>query len=271
MNTSRRVALITGAARGQGRSHAVHLAGRGWDIIGIDLCAQTEHIDYPLATLEDLHNTEILVRAGGGRCVATVADVRSLTAMRTAVCHGVQELGRLDAVIANAGILGWGTAEDDEEACFREIIDVNLTGVWNTVQASVPYLLENCRGAVVITSSTRGVSGRGADGSASADAYCASKHGVIGLCKAFSNWLAPHGVRVNAIMPAAVRTPMIVNEAAQQALSNLDVEGSDLSNLLDTELLEPAEISGLVCYLLSDEARNITGTSIPIDAGYLAK
>ncbi|WP_345771861.1 mycofactocin-coupled SDR family oxidoreductase [Geodermatophilus sabuli] len=270
-----KVAFITGAARGQGRSHALRLAGEGADVIAVDLCAPIGTVAYDLASPEDLAETGRLVEERGRRVVTAEADVRDADALRTAVRAGVAELGRLDVVLANAGI---GLMSPDAPAAdaFRDQLDVNLVGVWNTVQAAAPVLVEQARGgAVVLTSSAFGLTGRGGDGSGGGDGYVASKHGVVGLMRTWANWLAPHGVRVTCVNPSGVATPMLLNPAVA-ALFGGDAEtppkpAQDVANLLDVTLVQPEDVSAAVAFLASDEARYITGVALPVDAGMLVR
>ncbi|GAA4695260.1 mycofactocin-coupled SDR family oxidoreductase [Pseudonocardia yuanmonensis] len=268
-----KVALVTGAARGQGRSHALRLAEEGADIIAVDICAQVETVAYPMSTKEDLDETVAEVEKLDRRIVAHVADVRDEKALAAAVADGVATLGGVDIVLANAGIASIGTAEDGNEAAvFRTLIDINLTGVWNTVHAAAPTMIEQGRGgAVVLTSSTQGLTGRGGNGTASMDGYCASKHGVVGLMRTFAHWLAPHNIRVNSIHPTGVSTPMIVNPVVERFLAESADVGDALANLMDVPTVEPRDISNAIVWLVSDEGRYVTGTTLPVDAGFTVR
>jgi SDR family mycofactocin-dependent oxidoreductase len=265
-----KVAFITGAARGQGRSHAVRLAQEGADVIAVDLCGQIDTVPYPMATPEDLQQTVKEVEALDRRIVATQADVRDLSAMRDVVREGVAQLGRLDIVLANAGIAPMGDDTDPERA-FRDVVEVNLTGVWNTVRAAAPVLVEQGNGgAIVLTSSTAGLKGIGG-GSPGGEGYTAAKHGVVGLMRTFATTLAPHRIRVNSVHPTGVNTPMIVNDFMAQWLAEAgDVQGA-LTNLLPVELVEPVDISNAIVFLVSDDARYVTGVTLPVDAGFTVK
>ncbi|MGY1640508.1 mycofactocin-coupled SDR family oxidoreductase [Geodermatophilus sp. SYSU D00703] len=266
-----KVAFITGAARGQGRSHAVRLAQEGADVIAVDLCAQIDTVPYPMATPEDLARTVEEVEALDRRIVARRADVRSLPDVEEAVRAGVAELGRLDIVLANAGIAPMG---DEEEAAraWQDVIDVNLTGVWNTLRAAAPVLVEQGQGgAIVLTSSTAGLKGIGGD-SGGGQGYAAAKHGVVGLMRTFANSLGPHGIRVNSVHPTGVNTPMIVNEFMQQWLSEIPAEAAGaLSNLLPVDVIESVDVSNAIVWLVSDDARYVTGVTLPVDAGFTVK
>lgn len=265
-----KVAFITGAARGQGRSHAVRLAQEGADVIAVDLCEQIDTVPYPMATPEDLAQTVKEVEALDRRIVASRADVRSSAAMEEAVRDGVAQLGRLDIVLANAGIAPMGR-EDDAAQAWQDVIDVNLTGVWNTVRAAVPVLVEQGQGgAIVLTSSTAGLKGIGGD-SGGGQGYTASKHGVVGLMRSFANQLGPHGIRVNTVHPTGVNTPMVVNEFMQAWLAEDPSIAGAMTNLLPVEVLEAVDISNAIVWLVSDDARYVTGVTLPVDAGFTVK
>jgi SDR family mycofactocin-dependent oxidoreductase len=271
-----KTAFITGAARGQGRSHALRLAGEGADIVAVDRCAGIETVAYDLATPADLAETARLVEERGRRVVTAQVDVRDAGALAAAVRRGVEELGGLDVVLANAGIGMMDRAADPRDA-FRDQLDVNLTGVWNTVQATAPVLVEQRRGgAIVLTSSAFGLTGRGGSGRGGDDGYVASKHGVVGLMRTFATWLAPHGIRVNCVNPSGVATPMVLNPAVEALFSEGgEVEppkpADDVANLLDVTLVDPEDVSAAVAFLASDEARYITGVALPVDAGMLVR
>jgi SDR family mycofactocin-dependent oxidoreductase len=266
-----KVAFITGAARGQGRSHALRLAQEGADIIAVDLCAQIDTVPYPMSTPADLEETVSGVEALDRRIVAIQADVRDLDALVAAAQKGVAELGPIDIILANAGIAPQGTEADDQQA-FRDVVEVNLFGVRNAVMAAVPSMIEKGQGgAIVLTSSTQGLSGAGGDGTGATTGYAAAKHGVVGLMRTFANWLAPHSIRVNTVHPTGVNTPMVVNDAMQKFLNENPDMGAALQNLLPVELVQPIDISNAIAWLVSDEARYVTGVTLPVDAGFLAK
>jgi SDR family mycofactocin-dependent oxidoreductase len=268
-----KVAFITGAARGQGRSHAIRLAKEGADIIAIDLCQQVETVPYPMSTPEDLAETASQVEALDRRIVSAQADVRDISALRAAVSDGVSQLGRVDIVLANAGILNVSLDADvDQDAVFRDVVDINLTGVYNTVVAAAPIMLEQGDGgSIVITSSTQGLTGRGGDGSGAMSGYNAAKHGVVGLMRSFNHWLAPHNIRVNTVHPTGVNTPMIVNEATAKVFEARPEVADAISNLMPVELIEAIDISNAIAWLVSDEARYVTGVTLPVDAGFTVK
>jgi SDR family mycofactocin-dependent oxidoreductase len=264
-----RTAFITGAARGQGRSHAIRLAEEGANIIAVDLCAQIPTVAAPLSTYDDLEETVRLVEKAGGRIVASVADVRELSALRAAIATGEAELGRgVDIVLANAGIFQAGSPEPDQEQTFRDVVEVNLIGTWNTINAAAPGMIERGRGgAIVITSSTQGLVGRGADGSAAMTGYTASKHGVVGVMRAAANWLAPHRIRVNSVHPTGVDTPMIMNTVIAEYVESHPESQGAVANALPVDVVEAIDISNAILYLVSDQARYVTGVTLPVDAG----
>ena len=262
-----KIALVSGAARGQGRSHAVRLAQEGAHIIAFDLCRQLDTVPYPLAAPEDLAETVKLVKDLDRRIMASEADVRDLAAVQALIDEGVREFGRLDVVCANAGIgtvveNTWTMSEDEWE----EMIAVDLTGVWKTVKAAVPAMLQAGNGgSIVITSSAAGL--KGMTGAAH---YVSAKHGLVGLMRTLANELAPHFIRVNTVHPTGVNTPMIVNDFMAQALSSAD-NSVNLQNALPVEMVEPVDISNAIVWLASDEARYVTGVSLPVDAGLLQR
>jgi SDR family mycofactocin-dependent oxidoreductase len=265
-----RVALITGAARGQGRAHAVRLATEGADIIAVDICRDIDTMDYPNATADDLEETVKLVENEGRRIIAHQADVRDADALDQIVGDGVKELGRLDIVIANAGIIRLGGGGDRRQI-FRDIVDVNLFGVWNTVEAAIPKLIEGGRGgSIVLTSSSAGLKGPNTD-RAGAQAYTASKRGLVGLMQVWANHLAQYSIRVNTIHPTGVATGMVMNETMAALVAAEDVAITAMQNALPIPVLMPEDIAGAVAFLVSDEAKFITGIAWPLDAGFAVR
>ncbi len=264
-----RVAFITGAARGQGRSHAVRLAAGGADIIAVDICSQIDSVPYQMATPEDLAQTVREVEALGRRIIAGQADVRDESELQAVYDRGVAELGTADIVLANAGIAPM--ALDEKREAWRDAIDVNLTGVFNTVEVAIPSMMERGAGGVIIligsTSALTGIGGptRGGLG------YTAAKHGLVGLMRAYANNLAPHNIRVNSVHPTGVRTPMVINDAMRHFLVQDPSLARANANALPVKILEPADISNAVLWLVSDEARYVTGVALPIDAGFTNK
>jgi SDR family mycofactocin-dependent oxidoreductase len=265
-----KVAFITGAARGQGRSHAVRLAQEGADIIAVDICHQIESVTYPMATPEDLEQTVKEVEALGRRIVAQQADVRDAAALQQVFDAGTAELGPVDIVLANAGI-GAGGSTISAEQQWDEVIGVNLTGVWNTGRVAIPSMMKRGEGgSIVLTSSTGGLMGVGipAPGFLS---YTAAKHGVIGLMRSWANFLAPHFIRVNSVAPTAVRTPMAGDGNLAEIMERMPALANALSNAMPVDLVEPVDISNAILWLVSDDARYVTGTVVPVDAGQLNK
>lgn len=266
-----KVAFITGAARGQGRSHAVRLAEEGADIIGIDLCGQIDTVPFPMATPEDLAETQQLVEKLGRRMVTAQADVRDADAVRAAVNAGIEELGRLDIVVANAGIWSHERTERMSQQMWHDMIDINLTGVWNTVQAALPYLMSAGHGGSIILIS----SNAGLRGNANSVHYVAAKHGVVGLMRGLAIECAPHFIRVNTVHPTTVDTDMVLNDAmlrlfrpgAENPTREDAIPAFTNYNLLPVPWVESVDISNAVLFLASDEARYITSVSLPVDAG----
>lgn len=265
-----KVALITGAARGQGRAHALRLAADGAAIIAVDLCAQIASVPYPLATPDDLAATVKLVEDTGARIVARQGDVRDLTSLGAALQAGLDELGRLDIVVANAGIAPMQAGADG----WRDVIDVNLTGVYHTVEVAITAMIgQGDGGSIVLISSAAGLAGIGS-GDAGSIGYAAAKHGLVGLMRVYANLLAPYGIRVNSVHPTGVDTPMINNEFTRQWLAQLvSQSGSppDMGNALPVQVLQPDDIANAVAWLVSDQARYVTGITLPVDAGFLNK
>ena len=266
-----KVAFITGAARGQGRSHAVRFAEEGADIVAIDLCDQIDSIPYQLATVEDFNETAKAVEALGRRIIARVADVRDAPALQRVVSEATGVLGPIDIVVANAGIAAFGGRADSEKV-FRDIVDVNLVGVWNTVMAAAPSMREAGKGgAIVIISSTLGFKGTGGDGTAAHCAYSATKHGAVGLMRSFAHWLAKDSIRVNTVHPTGVETPIIMNEACGRLMAQNPDAAEMAVNLLPVSMLQPADVSDALLWLVSDHAKYVTGVTLPVDAGANAR
>ncbi|WP_181783983.1 mycofactocin-coupled SDR family oxidoreductase [Pseudonocardia pini] len=266
-----RVAFITGVARGQGRAHAVRLAREGVDVIGVDICRDNPHMDYPNASVADLEETVALVEKHDRRIVARQADVRDFAQLKAAFDEGYAEFGRLDIVIANAGIIRLGP-EEDFLAEWQEVIDTNLTGVFHTVRAALPALKAGGRGgSIVITSSSAGLKGTGTP-LASGQAYAAAKRGLVGYMQALANDLAPEWIRVNTIHPTGVVSGMTQNEAMAALMAQAAEGGSNaisaMQNALPIPILEAEDIANAVAYLVSDEAKYITGVQMPLDAGF---
>jgi SDR family mycofactocin-dependent oxidoreductase len=271
-----KVAFITGAARGQGRSHAIRLAQEGADIIAVDLAGQIGTVPYPMSTPDDLAETVKEVEALDRRIVATQADVRDYAALKAAVDDGVAQLGKLDIVSANAGIFSFGTLEELDDTTWQDMIDVNLTGAWHAAKAAIPHLRANGGGSMILTSSTAGLMAIPHIGH-----YTSAKHGVVGLMRTLALELAPDMIRVNSVHPTSVNTDMIQNAATYalfapdlpEAQRTKEVLGERFQalNALPIPWVEPVDISNAVLWLASDEARYVTGVTLPIDAGSLTK
>ncbi|MDA8046655.1 MAG: mycofactocin-coupled SDR family oxidoreductase [Actinomycetota bacterium] len=269
-----KVAFITGAARGQGRAHALRLAEEGADVIGVDLCADIDSVKYSLGSEEELQETAELVERTGRRAVTLRADVRRSADLRAAVAAGLAELGHIDIVVANAGIASMGVGPTDEELeeSWDDVIAVNLTGVWNTVRACAPPMIErNEGGSIILTSSTAGLKGLTSPGRLGSEAYGASKHGVVGLMRQFAVELSAARIRVNSVHPTGVDTMMIRNPMMEKFLGEFPEAVNNLSNLLPVEVLEPRDVSDTVLFLASDLSRYITGVTLPVDAGFTVK
>ncbi|WP_370331493.1 mycofactocin-coupled SDR family oxidoreductase [Mycolicibacterium hippocampi] len=263
-----KVALISGAARGQGRAHALRFAREGADIIAFDICDQVATAPYPLASPDDLEETQRLVEAEGRTIITAVADVRDAAAIRSLVARGMGEFGRLDIVCANAGFVGcvantWSITE----AQWEDLIGVNLTGVWKTVSAAVPAMIEAGNGgSIAITSSAAGIKGM-----ANLAHYSTAKHGLVGLMRTLANELAPRHIRVNTVHPSGVRTAMLDNDHLQDFLASHPEWVANLSNPMPVDLLEPEDVSDALVWLASEEGRYVTGVALPVDAGFAVK
>jgi SDR family mycofactocin-dependent oxidoreductase len=270
-----KVAFITGAARGQGRSHAVRFAEEGADIIAFDLCEQMDSVAYPMATPEDLDETVNLVEKTGRRIVAEQGDVRDLERLKAAVANGVAELGRVDFVLANAGILPMVGEQAQDVSAFVDAVDVMLKGVYYTIEAALPALLQHGDGgAIVITSSVAGLSGmhvKFSQRTHGGAGYIAAKHGVVGLMRGYANMLAEKNIRVNTVHPTGLNSPMIVNEQVDRLLQEQPEYGTAFENLLPVPLIEPSDISEAMVYLCGHSGRYITGITLPVDAGFTVK
>ena len=260
-----KVAFITGAARGQGRSHALRLAAEGADIIAIDICGEAAPLTFPPATRDDLDETVSLVEGQGRRIVARVADVRDQAALDAAVVEGVAEFGGIDIVVANAGISSWGRVWEMSEDTWQSMIDINLTGVWHTFKAAIPTMIEQGRGGSIIAiASVAGIKSLPSQAH-----YSAAKHGVVGLTKTTAIELGPYGIRVNSIHPWGVATPMALEDPTVPEMleANPHYMGSFGSILADPMLADPDDISNAVVYLASEMSRCVTGIQLPVDMG----
>lgn len=272
-----KVAFITGAARGQGRSHAVRLAEEGADIIAVDVCKPvTAPGGIPASTPEDLAETADLVKNLNRRIVTAEVDVRDYTALKAAVDSGVEQLGRLDIIVANAGIGNGGqTLDQTSEEDWDDMIGTNLTGVWKTVKAAVPHVIAGGDGgSIILTSSVGGLKAYPHTGH-----YVAAKHGVVGLMRTFAVELGQHMIRVNSVHPTHVSTQMLHNEATFKMFRpDLESPGADdmapicqMFHTLPIPWVDPIDISNAVLFFASDEGRYLTGVTLPIDAGSCLK
>jgi SDR family mycofactocin-dependent oxidoreductase len=258
-----KVAFVTGAGRGQGRSHAIRLAEEGADVIAVDVLEDYATVGYPMSSRADLDETVRAVEALDRRIVATKADVRDFDAVRAALDRGVAELGRLDVVVANAGICTVQAWDQVTPEVWQDTLDTNLTGVWNSIVVAVPHLVAAGGGSVIATSSTAGIKGL-----PYLAPYVAAKHGVVGVCRSLANELARHSIRVNTVHPTGVDTPMASGIGGLEGLINSDPDiGPIFMNTLPVESLDPREISNAVLFLASDESRYVTGLEFTVDAG----
>lgn len=270
-----KVAFITGAGRGQGRAHAIRMAEEGADVIAVDICEDIASVPYGLSAWEDLRETAAEVERRDRRCFVAKADVRDRDALAAAVGEGTAELGRLDAVVANAGIWSGAPFTELTDRAYHDMIDVHMHGAYNTCKATVPYLLQQGEGgSITIISSTAGLKGF-----LNQTHYNMAKHAVVGLMRSLANELAPSFIRANTIHPSSTLTPMITNSSIVE-LFLPDVENPterDLGekmktlNLLPVPWAEPVDVSHAVVYLASDEARYLTGVCLPVDAGFMEK
>lgn len=272
-----RVAFITGAARGQGRAHALRLANEGADIVAIDVCGPvSESVTYPMPTVEDLAETAALVQATGRRVLTRQVDIRDLAAQQQVVADAVAQFGRLDVVVANAGVLSWGRIWELSEEQWDTVIDVNLNGTWRTIRAAVPAMIEAGNGgSIIVVSSSAGL--KATPGNAH---YSASKYGLVALTNALALEVGEFGIRVNSIHPYSIQTPMIEPEAMAEIFSKFP-------NFLHSfapmplkpvaregkpglqEFMSPEEVADVVSWLASDAAMTISGSQIAVDRGVM--
>lgn len=269
-----KVVLVTGAARGQGRSHAQHFAREGADIIICDVATDIDTVPYGLGTADDLAETAKLVEAEGRRCLSMVADVRDASQLASVVRTALADFGRIDVLVANAGIAGISSIAEMSDEMWDTMVDVNLTGVFKAIRAVLPHMIERHQGRIVATSSIAGRLGAPNIGH-----YVAAKWGVIGLVKSTALEVADKGITVNAVAPTSVDTKMIMNEAFQR-LFVPDVEHPTRAQVeaayarlhpMPVPWLAPADVSAAVLFLASDEARYITGEVLPVAAGWNAR
>jgi (+)-trans-carveol dehydrogenase len=265
-----KVAFITGAARGQGRAHAVRLAAEGADIIAVDVASSIKSVAYELATADDLDETRRLVEAEGRNVIARRADVRDQASLDAAVAQGLEEFGRLDIVLANAGVFAHGAAWEMDETDWSNVVDVGLTGVWKTTRAAVPAMIEAGSGAIVITTSVAALICP-----PNSSAYASAKAGALAYMKCLAGELAQYHIRVNAVASTNVPTTMVLNPYMYK-IARPDLEAPTLEdarqsfrkmNPMGVEWVELDDVSNAVLWLASDEARYVTGTTIAVDAG----
>jgi SDR family mycofactocin-dependent oxidoreductase len=260
-----KVVLITGAARGQGRSHAVRMAQEGADIIALDACAPMPHTGYPPATPDDLAQTVKEVEALDRRILATQVDVRDRDGLQAAIDEGVAALGRLDTVVANAGIITIQEWHEVTPQLWQDVLDINLTGVWNTVQLSIPHLIDGGGGSIILVSSAAGLKGL-----PFFHPYTAAKSALVGLMKSLSYELAEHHIRVNTLHPTGVRT-LMNSPASFERLGGLLAKhprlGGMFTNAIDVEMIDPEDSTNAVVFLASDEAKYVTSLPMTVDAG----
>ena len=270
-----KVVFVTGAARGQGRAICARMAAEGADVVALDALTDVATVQYPMATADDLAETVAAVEKAGRRIVARQADVRDYDALKAVVDEGLQTFGHVDVVCANAGVASFGTTWELSEESWQDMIDINLTGAWHTVKATVPSMISAGRGgSIVITSSTAGLKGM-----ANIAHYTAAKHGLVGLMRTLANEVAPHNIRVNTVHPTNVATDMILNDSTFRLFrpdipnpSQEDmIEAMSGLNALPVPWVEPEDVANVAVFLASDEARYITGVALPIDAGCVIK
>jgi SDR family mycofactocin-dependent oxidoreductase len=267
-----KVVFVTGGARGQGRAHAMASAREGADVVLFDRIADIDTVGYPLATANDLQQSVKEVEALGRRAISVTGDVRSQAALDEAVTAALDEFGRIDAVVANAGIWAMEAFWELSEQQWDDMVDICLSGVWKTAKAVAPHMIERQSGSIVMISSVDGLEPGGVYAH-----YTAAKHGVLGLMKAVAFELAPHGIRCNAICPGAVDTPMLNNQPGYDLISGHPggtrddlIEGGHRFNVLKgTALLDPMNIADTAVYLNSALAARVTGVTMPVDAGHM--
>ncbi len=270
-----KVVFVTGAARGQGRAICARMAVEGADVVAVDSLSDVATVQYPMATAGDLAETVALVEKAGRRIVARQADVRDFAGLQAVVDEGLHTFGHLDVVCANAGIASFGPTWELSEQSWQDMIDINLTGVWHTIKATVPSMISAGRGgSIIITSSTAGLKGM-----ANIAHYTAAKHGLVGLMRTLANEVAPHSIRVNTVHPTNVATDMILNDSTfhlfRPDIANPTqddmIEAMSSLNALPVPWVESDDVANAALFLASDEARYITGVALPVDAGCVIK
>lgn len=263
-----RVALITGAARGQGRAHAARLSADGYDVILIDVAGPLPAcVPYDCATPEDLDGTVELVRANGRQAVTAVVDIRDHEGLCAAVDDGVTRLGRLDVIVANAGICVPAPWNKVSPSDFQDVVDINLVGTWNTVMSGAEHIIAGGRGgSIILIGSAAGITME-----PFMIAYTASKHAIVGLARAFAAELGRHRIRVNSVHPGSVATPMgtgrMLDAMAEAAASNPLLRNGFSKQLLPDAVTMPEDVASAVAWLASDESRYVTATAMSVDVG----
>ena len=264
-----RVVFITGAARGQGRSHAVTCAEQGANIVGVDICQDLEVVPYKLGTYEDLEETARLVEKTGQEMLFSKADVRDKAALQQAFDAGVEQFGHIDTVIANAGVVLTNADERDASEALRLGLDIMLVGVWNAFQVAIPHLKERGEGGNLIATSSMIALLDLTDGRGGSDSYLMSKIAIVGLVRAYAAMLAPDRIRVNAVAPTNCATPMITDNPALFKVieDNPRMVNAVQTALPDLPLIEPRDVSNAILFLISDAGRSFTGSMLKVDAG----
>lgn len=264
-----RVVFITGAARGQGRSHAVMCAEEGANIVGVDICEDLDAVPYKLGTPEDLEETARLVEKTGQEMLFQKADVRDKTALQAAFDAGVKQFGHIDTVIANAGVILTNPDERDASEALRIGLDIMQTGVWNTFQVAIPHLKERGEGGNLIATSSMAALLDMTDGRGGSDAYLMAKLAITGLVRAYANLLAPERIRVNAVAPTNCATPMVTeNPALFKVIEQMPHLANAMQTALpDLPLIEPKDVSNAILFLISEAGRSFTGSVLKVDAG----
>jgi len=264
-----RVVFITGAARGQGRSHAVMFAEEGANIVGVDICEDLDVAPYKLGTFGELEETARLVEKTGQEMVFQKADVRDRPALQAAFDAGVEQFGHIDTVIANAGVILTNPDEADADEALRIGIDIMLIGVWNTFQVAIPHIKKRGAGGNLIATSSMAALLNVTDGRGGSDAYNMSKLAITGLVQSYANLLAPEGIRVNAVAPTNCLTPMVTDNPA---LFKVIEQTPHLVNAMQTALpdlpvIEPQDVTNAILFLISEKGRSFTGSVLKVDAG----
>lgn len=264
-----KVVFITGASRGQGRSHAVTFAEQGANIVGVDICEDLDVIPYKLGTYDELEETARLVEKTGQSMIFAKADVRDKAALQAAFDTGVREFGHIDTVVANAGVIMANVDERDASEALRLGTDIMLIGVWNTFQVAIPHLKERDQGGNLIATSSMAALLNLTDGSGGNDAYNMSKLAITGLVQSYANMLAPHRIRVNAVAPTNCATPMVTDNPALFKVieANANLVNAMQTALPDLPIIEARDVSNAILFLISEAGRSFTGSILKVDAG----